>query len=176
MLESLSAIPNPTSAVVDVLCNALSDREWFVRRQAIEGLGKLNSATPQVIDSLLNLLAAEAHKEEKRIALSTAQPQVAAEEQNARAILAEMQNSQNLGGAIAITLAQLGCINDAVIAVFLAELGDADASVRERIVRNWWLLGHSHPSTLVVLQSALQDEAAMVRKSAAASLEKLGQR
>jgi vesicle coat complex subunit len=79
---------------------------------------------------------------------------------------------QSLRGDIAITLAQLGCVNDAVIAAFLAELDDEDASVRERIVRNWWLLGKDNLPILHALHAALQDEAAMVRRSAAASMEK----
>ncbi|MEZ4663886.1 MAG: hypothetical protein R2911_40655 [Caldilineaceae bacterium] len=71
-----------------------------------------------------------------------------------------------------MTLAQLGCINEAVIAAFLAELDSADASVRERIVRNWWLLDKDNLPVLHALHAALQDEAEMVRRSAAESMEK----
>jgi hypothetical protein len=48
-------------------------------------------------------------------------------------------------GTIAITLADLGEVDAAVTAAFLDELSSTDASVRERIVRNWWLLGDGDP-------------------------------
>jgi len=52
-------------------------------------------------------------------------------------------------------------IKDAVIAAFLAEVGDEDAGVCERVARNWWLLGKDDPSVVAALQSARQDESAM---------------
>ncbi len=77
-------------------------------------------------------------------------------------------------GTIAITLAGLGEVDAAVTAAFLEELRSPDASVRERIVRNWWLLGDGDPQLLAPLYAALDDPEEMVRTSAAASLKRLG--
>ena len=51
-------------------------------------------------------------------------------------------------GTIAITLASLGEIDDAVIGAFRDELSSTDASARERIVRSCWLLGDADPQLL----------------------------
>lgn len=118
------------------------------------------------------LLAAEEAKGQSRSAHSQQQPAFEENEEDVRAILAELNENRSLRGDVAMTLAQLGCLNDAVIAAFLAELGDEDASVRERIVRNWWLLDKDNPAVLQALHAALQDEAEMVRRSAAASMAK----
>ncbi|MCB0182664.1 MAG: HEAT repeat domain-containing protein, partial [Caldilineaceae bacterium] len=37
-LKSLGAISNPPARVVEILCAALADEEWFVRREAVESL------------------------------------------------------------------------------------------------------------------------------------------
>jgi HEAT repeat protein len=141
-LGALSVVATPRPAIVNIFYEALEDSEWFVRVHAIEGLGKLGSATPEVLDRLLSLL-------------TTTQ-------------------SASQRGTIAIVLAQLGFIDDAVTNAFLDELHSNDASVRERIVRSWWLLGNDNPLLLEPLEAALQDEAEMVRASAAASLKQLG--
>jgi HEAT repeat protein len=98
---------------------------------------------------------------------------LAEDDRNLRTRLTEWQTSQSLRGDVALTLAQLGYSNDRVVAAFLAELENRDASVRERIVRNWWLLGKHNSAVLAPLQAALQDEAEAVRQSAAASLHRL---
>lgn len=178
-IKSLGAIQNPSSSVIDALCSALSDPQWSVRWEAIDSLGRIGNPTPEVIEALLALLTVEEEKEQAR-RISSAQPSLGKEEEeeDIRAILNATLNilneEQSLRGNVAMTLAQMDFVNDAVIAAFLAELGAADGSVRERIVRNWWLLGKDNPSVLEVLQSALQDESEMVRLSAAASLKRLG--
>lgn len=171
-IEGLGKVTNPGPAVAEALYNALSDRDSFVRMQAIAGVGHLSKTNPSVIDKLLTMLEAEEQKAQQQ--KEERKPQVSTNEEARPPLsaLQELETMSHLRGNIAITLAQLGCINDAVCAAFLAELGDEDASVRERIVRNWGLLGNSHPSMLDALQSALQDESELVRKSAAASLEK----
>ena len=139
-LAGLGETSHPTPEAVDALCLALADPDRLVRSLALEALGKLGVATPQVLESLRAALADEA-----------------------------LEN-QRLHGTIALTLAQLGCADDAVIAAFLAELHSHDASVRERAARNGWLLGVGSPAVLAALQAALNDEAEMVRNSAASSL------
>ena len=139
-VAGLSSIPNPAPAVVDLFCRALDDGDWTVRCQAVEALGNLDAAPAHVFERLLAVLADEP------------------------------QPDSDLRGDVALTLAQLGCVNDAVVAAFLAELQSADASVRERAARNWWLLGADHPSTVNALNAALDDPVALVRTSAAASL------
>lgn len=171
-LKALGAMPNPPAQVVEILCAALADADWFVRREAVESLGFLGNPTPAVIEALLALLSTEEAKEQARRQRAQEQPQMGEDAEDVRAVLAALKESQSLRGDIAMTLAQLGYINDAVIAAFFAELGSADASVRERIVRNWWLLDKDNPAVLQALHTALQDEAEMVRMSATASMEK----
>ncbi|MEZ4869329.1 MAG: two-component regulator propeller domain-containing protein [Caldilineaceae bacterium] len=173
-LKALGAMTNPPANVVEILCAALADADWSVRQTALDGLRRLGNPDPQVIDRLLVLLAAEETKRQARSTHSQQSPALEENEEDVRAILATLNENQSLRGDVAMTLAQLGCINDAVIAAFLAELDDKDESVRERIVRNWWLLGKDNPSVLAALHAALHDESAMVRLSAAASLERLG--
>ncbi|MCB0130986.1 MAG: HEAT repeat domain-containing protein [Caldilineaceae bacterium] len=139
-VAGLSSIPNPAPAVVELFCRALDDGDWTVRCQAVEALGNLDAAPAHVLERLLAVLADEP------------------------------QPDSDLRGDVALTLAQLGCVNDAVIAAFLTELQSADASVRERAARNWWLLGTDQPSTVNALNAALDDPAELVRTSAAASL------
>ena len=169
-LKGLATVPDPSSAVLETFCAVLSDPDWVVRREAMQSLGKLGVATPNVIDSLLMLLANEEQKEQTQQAKATAQPSFEEDERNIQIQLAELKESQSLRGDVALTLAQLGHINDAVIAAFLAELANNDVSVRERIARNGWLLGNGHPATLAALESALDDESQMVRASTAVSL------
>jgi HEAT repeat protein len=175
-LKAFGAMTNPPAQVVEILCAALSDEDWFVRREAVASLGSIGNPTPRVIERLLALLAIEDERREAQEPVHGAhakqQNPATENEGNRHAALHELMEQQSLRGDIAITLAQLGCVNDAVIAAFLAELDDEDASVRERIVRNWWLLGKDNLPILHALHAALQDEAAMVRRSAAASMEK----
>ncbi|MEZ4672627.1 MAG: HEAT repeat domain-containing protein [Caldilineaceae bacterium] len=173
-LKALGTITNPPAQVVEILCAALANTDWFVRREAVESLGRIGNPTPAVIEALLALLVAEEAKAQAHRKRAQQQPPIVEDEEDVRAMLAALQEGQSLRGDVAMTLAQLGCINDAVIATFLAELSDKEESVRERIVRNWWLLGKDNPAVLAALQSALQDASAMVRKSAAASLQRLG--
>jgi len=172
-LRGLAAITDPTPAVLEILCAALADSEWVMRREAVQSLGKLGKATPLVIDSLLALLTKEEQKEQPEAAAAMPPPSLAEDDRNLRTRLTEWQTSQSLRGDVALTLAQLGYSNDRVVAAFLAELENRDASVRERIVRNWWLLGKHNSAVLAPLQAALQDEAEAVRQSAAASLHRL---
>lgn len=171
-LKALGAMTNPPAQVVEILCAALADADWSVRRTAVDSLGRIGNPTPAVIEALLALLVAEEAKAQAHRKRAQQQPPMVEDEEDVRAMLTALQESQSLRGDVAMTLAQLGCLNDAVIAAFLAELGDEDASVRERIVRNWWLLDKDNPAVLQALHVALQDKAKMVRRSAAASLAK----
>ena len=146
VVGALGAVAHPTPDVVDVLYEAMADRDWFVRVHALESVGRLGPA-----------------------ALAES-PMVIARLQT------RLASAANAGerGTIAITLAGLGEVNGAVTAAFLEELSSTDASVRERIVRSWWLLGDNDPSLLAHLYAALNDPAEMVRTSAAASLKLLG--
>lgn len=143
---ALGSVANPTPAVVDTLYEALADREWFVRVNALESLGRSGpdalAASPKVTERLHAMLAGAPNASER--------------------------------GTVAITLAGLGAADAAVAAAFVAELNSPDASVRERIVRSWWLLGDGDPSLLTPLYAALDDPEEMVRTSAAASLKRLG--
>ncbi len=174
-IKALGTTPNPPANVTEILCVALADEDWFVRREAVESLGRIGNPTLAVIEALLALLATEEAKEQARRQRTQQQSTVGEDPEDVRAMLAALQESQSLRGDVAMTLAQLGCINDAVIAAFLAELGAEDASVRERIVRNWWLLGKDNPAVLAALRAALHDEAEMVRLSAAATLQRFGE-
>ncbi len=171
-LKALGTMTNPPAQVVEILCAALADADWSVRREAVESLGRIGNPTPAVIEALLALLVAEEAKAQAHRKRAQQQPPMVEDEEDVRAILTALQENQSLRGDVAMTLAQLGWINDAVIAAFLAELGDEDASVRERIARNWWLLDKDNLPILHALHAALQDEAEMVRRSAAESMAK----
>ena len=143
---ALGAVANPTPTVVDILYEALADRNWFVRVHALESVGRLGpealAANPQIIKRLHLLLLGAQHVSQR--------------------------------GTIAITLASLGEIDAAVTGAFLDNLESTDASIRERIVRNWWLLGDGDPNLLAHLYAAQDDPEEMVRTSATASLRRLG--
>ena len=146
----LGAITDPTPVVVNVLYDTLYDAliepVWLVRVHAKDSLGRLGPAA-----------LADHPKVTDRLHTLLAGAPMASER-----------------GTVALTLAGLGEVDAAVTAAFLAELSSPDASVRERIIRNWWLLVDGVPELLAHLYAALDDPEEMVRTSAAASLKRLG--
>ncbi|MEZ4617456.1 MAG: hypothetical protein R2867_18360 [Caldilineaceae bacterium] len=156
---------------MEILCAALANTDWFVRREAVESLGRIGNPTPAVIEALLALLVAGKPRH-KRIVNGRNNSPIVEDEEDVRAMLAALQEGQSLRGDVAMTLAQLGCINDAVIATFLADLATkgkcasglcAIGGCWARITRRCWRR-----------YNRTQDASAMVRKSAAASLQRLG--
>lgn len=173
--SSLARIGVDQPQVVAALVQASRAKDWRVRGESVAALSGVPTPTPAVIDVLYEALGdpdwfVRVQAMEGLSNLRSAPPAV---RDRLLTMLTSEQNASERG-TIAITLASLGHVDDDITAVFLDELRSQDASVRERIVRNWWLLGSNDPLLLAPLQAALQDEDSMVRASAAASLKQLG--
>jgi HEAT repeat protein len=162
-------------AAIATLLSLLKDDDSKVRSSAVDALGELDNASPEVVNSLLSLLKDDDSGVRSTIAIALGKlgNNVPPEVVNS---LLRVLKSDALGwrSHTAVALGKLGNASPEVVNSLLSLLKNNDSEVRFRAADALSGLGNASPEVVNSLLSLLKDDDSKVRSSAADALSGLG--